>query len=137
MEFASGALRPFHGFVAGDDDLRRDPVAGMNGIRLAAQIQEDDAQFSAIAGVNGARGVGNGDGMLERQSAARPHLGFVARRHFDGQAGRNQSWNAGLQGGGFDGAQVHAGVFRRTVGIGGKDGRRIHSLDSDLHSPLS
>ena len=46
------ALHPFHGLVTRHDHLR-DAVARMHGVRLPFQIQQDDANLAAIAGVDG------------------------------------------------------------------------------------
>ena len=109
----------------------------MDRVGLAAQVQQNHAHLAAIARVDGAGRVGHGDGVLQRQAAARPHLRFVARGQLDGQAGRHQARHARLEDHVFHRAQVHAGVFAWAVGVGGQDGGGVDALDSDLHSPLS
>jgi hypothetical protein len=109
-------FHPFHRFIARHDHLG-DPVAGAHGVRLAAQIQQNHAQFAAITGVDGARRIGHGDGVLQRQPATRTHLRLIPRRDFHCQTGRHHARHARFQGGVFHRAQVHPGVFLGPVGV--------------------
>ncbi len=58
----------------------------LNLVVLAAKVQQNHFDFAAIAGIDGRRCIGYGDGVLQRQAAARAHLRFVARWQLNGQS---------------------------------------------------
>lgn len=124
-------LHPFDGFVAGDHHLG-DAVAGMDFEWLAAEVLEDDADFTAIAGIDCCRAVGERDRMLQSESATRADLRLEARQQFDRQTGWNQFRFAGSEGDRFDRVQVHAGIFFRTMRVAGND--RIIAQTSDAEA---
>ena len=93
-------FHPFHRFIARHDHLG-DPIAGAHGVRLAAQIQQNYAQFATITGVDGARRIGHGDGVLQREPATRPDLRLIPRRDLHRQTGRHHARHPRFQGGVF------------------------------------
>src|SRR5581483_2596631 len=105
----------------------------MHHIRIAPEVQQDHANFSAITRIDGAGGVRHGDGVSQREPAARADLRFVARRQLDREPGGHQARHPGLERRVLDRAQIHAGVLVRSVGVGRQDGGGMHALDSDLH----
>src|SRR5205807_322970 len=127
---------PFHGLIPSYDDLR-DAVAGADRVRLAAEVQKNDADFAAITRVDGAGRIRHSDGVLQGQTAARTHLRFVTGRRLDSQAGGYQARHAGFQRDVFYRVQVHTGILRRPVGVSGQDGARVDAMNTDLHSSLS
>ena len=89
-------FHPLHGLVPRHDHLR-DAVARVDRVRLAPEIQQDDADLAAIARVDRAGRVRHRDRVLQRQAAARPHLRFIPGRQLDRQSGRHQARRPGLQ----------------------------------------
>ena len=99
-------------------------------------VDEDDADLSAVAGVDGAGRVQHGDGVAQGETAARPYLALGARRQLDGETGADQP---GLAGRNLDVGrreQVEAGVAgvraRREAGA-----RRVETLDEKPHGEAS
>ena len=70
-------LYDFGLLVAGDDHLG-DALAVVDDEVFLREVDEDDAYFAAVVGVDGAGRVEHRDALLQRQSAAGPHLRFVA-----------------------------------------------------------
>src|ERR1035438_3075351 len=126
------ALQPLHRLIARQNHLR-DPVPGVDGVRLTPQIQQDHAHFAAIPGVNRPRRVGNRDRVLQRQTATRPHLRFVSRRNLDGETGRHQARRPGFQHDVLHRVQIHAGVLVWSVSVPRQGGLCVGALDSDVH----
>jgi hypothetical protein len=126
------AFDPLHRLVARDDQLR-DAIAGVDRVRLAAEVHQDDPNLAAVARVDGAGRVRHRDRVLERQAATRPHLSFKAGRQLNRQAGGHKPRELRLQDGVLDGAEVHSRVLVRSMGIGGKNGGGIGALNADLH----
>ncbi len=54
-----GHFDHFRRLMLGDDHLT-DPFAGFDGLRLAGEVDKDDAYLSAVVRVDCARGVENG-----------------------------------------------------------------------------
>ena len=73
---------------AGDDQLG-DPHAAADDKRLAAEIDQDDLDLSAIIGVDGSRSVKDGNAVADGKARTRPDWPFAARRQRDGNAGRD------------------------------------------------
>src|SRR6185312_10621926 len=69
---------PLHGFITRDNHLG-DPVAAMHDIMILAEVEQDDADLAAITRVDGRRAIGQRDGVIECQSAARADLRLAAR----------------------------------------------------------
>ena len=65
----------------------RYPLAPADREGLVAEIDHDDLQFAAVITVDRARGVGDGDAVLQRQAGTRTHLYLVAFGNGDLQAG--------------------------------------------------
>jgi CubicO group peptidase (beta-lactamase class C family) len=128
-------LHPLHRLITRYDHLGN-AVARMDRVSVAPQIQQDYTKLAAISGVDRPRRVGHGDGVLQRQAAARTHLGFVPRRNLHHQSGRHQPGHAGLQRGLFHRAEVHAGVFVRAVSVFRQDGIGPELLYSQLHPAI-
>src|SRR5579872_360219 len=76
-------------FNACNDHLR-DAIAAANGERFAAVIDEDDADRSAIVGVNRSGRVQTGDAVPDRKTAARANLCFDSDRQRDTKTGRHE-----------------------------------------------
>ena len=68
-----------------------DTFAGFDGLRLAAEVDEDDAHLAAIVGIDGTGCVEYGQSAFEGETAARTYLRLITRRQFDEQTCRNQS----------------------------------------------
>src|ERR1700677_3493416 len=77
------AFLPFHRIIASHNQLR-DLVAFFDHVIFAPQVEHDDADFAAIAGIDSAKV--HGDRVLERQAAAGTHLRLMAARQFDSDA---------------------------------------------------
>ena len=60
----------------------RDAVAAADNEGFAAQVDEDDLDFAAVIGVDGAGGIEHHDPVLRRETAARADLHLEARRYF-------------------------------------------------------
>src|ERR1035437_9206371 len=90
------ALFPLYRLVARHNHLG-DAGAGVNRVWLASQVQQDHANLATIPRVDGARRIGHGDGMVQSQPAARPHLRFAAHGRLDDQAGGDQPRDAWLE----------------------------------------
>ena len=78
---------------------------------------EDDADFAAVAGVDGRRAVGQRDRVLQRKSAPRTNLRLVARRKLDRESGRHEFRLARTQENRLHAVQIHARVFVRAVRV--------------------
>jgi hypothetical protein len=87
---------PLDRFIARDDHLRN-AVAAIDGVILRAEVEQNDADLTAIAGIDGCRAVGQGDGVLERETAAGADLRFTAGRQLHGETGRHKLWHAGRE----------------------------------------
>jgi len=110
-----------------------DTVAFIDFVGRLAQVEHDDFEFAAIAGVDGGGGVGESEGVFEGEAAAGADLDFVAGRDFESEAGRDSERNVGQENGVFDTAQIEAGVFERTVGVFGDAGFGRQFFNFDLH----
>ena len=66
---------PFNVTVPGDDELR-DSLSVVDGLRLIAEVDEDNADFSAVVGIDGSWRVEHGEPPFECQSASWPDLAF-------------------------------------------------------------
>src|SRR5713101_7564351 len=75
-------LFPFDGESLSQNQLG-DPVALLDHVIGATQVEHDHADFAAVAGVDGAEM--RADRMLQREPAARPDLHFAVRRKLDGE----------------------------------------------------
>ena len=71
--------------VAGDDHLGDAFAVGDDEV-LLREVDEDDAHLAAVVGVDGAGRVEHRDALLQRQTAAGPHLRLVARRQLHEEA---------------------------------------------------
>jgi len=129
--WAKLALFPFDRFVTRYDQLR-DAIAFFNRIVGAAEVEHDHADLAAVAGIDGAEV--NGDRVLERESAARPHLRLMTRRQFDGDASGNALRDARREHHSLEGAEIETGVFIGAMRIAGQDGVRVQPLYSDSHA---
>ena len=69
----------------------------MHLVGLAAEVQQNDADLAAIAGVDGGGAVGQRDRVLQRQTAAGADLRLVAGRQLDRQSGGHRPRHAGLE----------------------------------------
>jgi len=126
---------PGDGFVTGDDELG-DAVSGLDDEGRAAEVQENDFDLAAIGGVDGARGIGDGDGVLIGEAGAWADLSFVAGGEFDGEACCDGVGLSREDGDVLDAAEVHTGVFFGAVGVDGEFCVRMDSLDFDSHGTL-
>lgn len=124
---------PFDGFITSNDHLRN-AVTGLYAVGFAAEIQQNDFDFAAVAGINGGWSIRQRNRVTERQTAARANLCFKAWRELDGQTSGNKGWNIGNQLDGLDGTQIHAGVFGGAMGIARQLRRRMKALNLDLHT---
>jgi hypothetical protein len=68
---------PFDLYYRCYDELRY-PHARGYGKGFSAEVDEEDADFSPVVGVNRAGAIEEGDAVVQGQAAARAHLGFVA-----------------------------------------------------------
>ena len=123
---------PFDGFIAGDDHLG-DAVAGVYLVILFSEVQQDHADFAAIAGIDGGRTVRQRNGVFERQAAARADLRLMAGRQLNREAGGYELRNAWFECHLFGRAQIEARVFQRTVRVLGQISFVAQALDSDFH----
>ena len=57
---------------------------------FCAEIGEDDLDFAAIVGIDGAGRIQNRDAMFDSKAGAGAHLRFVAIGQGDGQARRDE-----------------------------------------------
>ena len=78
--------------MAGDDHLGN-PFSGNNLEGRVRQVHEDDTDFTAVIGIDGAGGVQDRDAMLEGKAAAGPHLRFETL----GQGNVQPCGNKGLE----------------------------------------
>src|SRR5579864_7824143 len=124
-------LLPLDGFVASHDQLG-DAVALLHRIFCAAQVEHHHPDLSAITGVDGAEI--HGEGMLERQAAAGPHLSLIARRELDGESRRHGLCHARFQYYTLDRPKIESRVFLGTVGVAWKDSVGMELLDADVHA---
>ncbi len=97
----------------------------------AAVVDEDDFDFAAIAFVDGAGAVEDGEAVLEGETAAGPDLGFGVGGEGDRNSSSHQRSLPRLNCHGFDGGEVHAcitgmGVFRQSC-------VRVELLDLEIH----
>ncbi len=109
----------------------------MDLIGRGSEVEQNHVNLAAIAGVDGGRRVGKGDGVFEREAAARADLRFEARREFDGEPGGHERGLVGLEHDIRCGMEVEPGVFVRTVGVAGKLSLGAETADSDLHGVLA
>src|SRR5262245_54508551 len=89
---AFGELRRFQpgdSRYRGHDQLR-DALAAADDERLAAEIDQDDADLAAVVGIDGARRVEHGDARLQREAGAWPHLRFESAGQRYGDSRRYQ-----------------------------------------------
>ena len=95
-------------------------------------VDQEDADLSAIAGVDGAGCVQHGDAVAEGEPAARPYLALGARRQLDGETGADEPGLAGRNVDVDGREQIEAGVTgvrpRGQAGAG-----RIETLDGEPH----
>ena len=126
-----GYFDPFGLFMAGYHHLANAFAIGHDEINVR-QVDEYDAYFAPIIGIDGAGRIENGDAMFECQAAARAYLRLVADRQFDEQSGRNQSAFERFQRNRFRqvGAQIHTG---RCFGGISRQGVARCIDDFDLH----
>jgi hypothetical protein len=109
----------------------RVPVAFFDDAVGGAEIEHDDANLAAVAGIDGAEVYR--DGVLQGESTARAHLRFVTRRKFDGDDGGNGLREAGHQDGAFERAEIHGGVFVGPVRVAWENGVGVQFFDSNFH----
>ncbi len=114
----------------GDDELG-DAHAGFDVEVCVGGVEEKDGDFAAVAFVNGAGGVEDGDAVFEGEAAAGADLGFGVGGELDLEAGGDLGVAACGDGGGLDCADVHAGVTG--VGVGGEDGGGVDAFEGDVH----
>lgn len=107
---------PLHRFIFRNDELR-DAIGGMNRIILLPKVQQYDANLAAIPRVDSSRAIRQSNRMLQRQTAARPHLRFVTGRKRDRNSGRNRLWHVRFQDHRSRSAKIHPRVFQGTVRI--------------------
>jgi thymidylate synthase ThyX len=105
----------------------------MDLVVLTTQIEQNHFDLAPVSRIDGGRRVRHGDGMLQREAAARADLRFVTRRQLNGQAGGDSQWNSRLERHAVYRAQVHASVFTRAVRVFGKHGVVGYSMDFDFH----
>jgi len=98
-----------------------------------AEIDQDHLDLAAIAGVDGAGSIGDRDRALQGQSAPGPHLCFEAWRDLNREPCRHGFRNVRLQYRTFDGAQIHSGIFQRSVRVMGQMSVRVQPLQLDSH----
>jgi len=82
----------------------------------AAVVDQDDFDFAAIAFVDGAGAIEDGEAVLEGEAAAGPDLGFGVGGEGDRNPRSHECRLPWLNADGFDGVEVHAciagvGVF--------------------------
>ena len=82
-------LDEFALLMAGNNHLGNTLTVVHNEVVLR-QIDEQNADFTAIIGIDGTWGIQYGDTFLQRQSAARPYLCLVAGRQGDVQSRGNE-----------------------------------------------
>lgn len=126
------AFFDFDGFVTGDDHLG-DAVAFVDLVGLAAEVDEDDFDFAAVAGVNGAGAVGDADGVFEGEAGAGADLRFETGGKLNGKAGRNGLGDVWFEEGVGDGTEVHAGVFVGAVRVFGNNGVGVEFTNAKYH----
>jgi hypothetical protein len=73
---------------------------------LLTEVDEEDLDFAAVVGIDGAGGVEEGDAVMEGQTAAGADLGLPAKGNLQIKAGRDEEPFARLK-----------GVRRRQVGV--------------------
>ena len=124
---------PFGHFVAGDHELR-DAFAVGHGEGLGGEVDQDNADFAPVVGVDRAGRVEQGDAVLEGQAGARTHLGLVALRQGDAQAGGHQAALHGLEHDALVevGTEVKPGALR-----GGVGGQRVVGMVDDAYFHMS
>ena len=108
---------PFSLFVVGNDHLCY-ALAVVDGEGLVGEIDEDDADFAAIVGINGAWGIQNGDAVLDGQSATWAYLRLVACGQGDEESCGDQGTLQGLE---LDGSievclEIHACRLWSSIG---------------------
>ena len=123
-------------FVLGDHHLG-DAVSGLDYEGVLAEVQEDDFDFAAVGGVDGAGGVGDCDGVLEGEAGAGADLGLKAWGEFDREAGGYGVGLVGMNRDFFDAAEVHAGVFFGAVGVDGEFCVGVESLNFCGHGTIT
>jgi hypothetical protein len=64
-----------------------DAVGVVDGVGLAPEVDQGDEHLAAVVGIDGARGVGDGDAVLGREVGAGADLAFEAVGDGDGEAG--------------------------------------------------
>ena len=64
---------PVYGFVTGNDHLG-DAFTIVDNKRFVREIDQDDADFAPIVGIDGTRRVGHGDTVLQSQTGTRTYL---------------------------------------------------------------
>ena len=74
------------GLLASGNDHLGNALAVVDDEVLIAEVDEDDAYFASVVGVDGAGAVQHGDALLQRQAAAGPRLRLVARRQLHEEA---------------------------------------------------
>ena len=102
----------------------------MEGLGLVS-VEQGDHQLAAVAGINGAGCVHNGDTVLGRQAGARVHQTNVAFGQGDCHAGGDEGAFARFQFEVDAGAQVSAGVAGLCVGGCGQLG--VEQLNVDVY----
>ena len=102
----------------------------MEGLGLVS-VEQSDHQLAAVAGINGAGCVHDGDTVLCRQARARVHQTDVTFGQGDCHAGGDKSAFARFQVEVNAGAQVSAGIAGLCVGGGGQLG--VEQLNVDVY----
>ena len=69
------------------DDELGDPVTVFNYKGSRSHIDHDDADLTAVIGIDGPRRVEQGHPVLQGETAARPYLGLIPCRQGNGNAG--------------------------------------------------
>ena len=89
-------LNNFRLLMSGDNHLG-DTLAVVDDEVLLREVDEDDANLTAVVGINGAGRVEHRDTLLQRQSATRTHLCFIAGRQLHEKACLHQSALEGFE----------------------------------------
>jgi hypothetical protein len=130
--FVQFSLFPFNPLIAANDKLR-DAIAGLDIVLLAPEVQQNHADLSTIARVDGSGAVRQNNGVMQREPASGADLCLVTRRHFDTQPGGHESWDAGFESCILHRVHVKTGVLVGRVRIRRQDRTFGKPLNFDLH----
>lgn len=103
-----------------------DAVTDLNLIGCVPEIDEQNHDFTAIIGINGARGIEHGDAVFKGESAARPDFDMVTGRNRSTDAGMHQSALVRFDTNRFDTGQIvsggkRSGLYRQRCAAVGAD----------------